>query len=291
MNIRSISINIPNRFLIIAILLFGAIVIYLFNFSAAKSFIVDVNKVHFEELKREADDLKSQYDSLLIFNTKLGIVRIYKTDTIIALEHRKDILISELEEDRSNSKIKTIDLVKLKKIIEELRTQELLAYNSFNDELRISADTSEFTQLASSTNNLEKQIGKTNSDIQSLLNKKLTIAILHFRPIDKNGKENYQHEKVKMIKLDCYIQGCLLKVEPIFLILMDPSGKIIPLDNKSKLITLNGKKEFPSISDLLQAKGNYSKTIPASLGLPGSYEIIILDSQDRNLAQKTIELL
>ncbi len=284
-------INTPNKFLLIAILLFAALTIYLFNNSAVKSFIVDDNKTQFEDLKNEANNLKSHFDSLLIFNTKLGIVKIRKTDTIIILEKKKEILISELEDDKKGNKIKAEDLVKLKKVIEDLRIQELAAYNSFIDELKISGDTSEFSKLSASTKIIEKQIEKTKNDIEKLLHQQLNITILHFRTFDKKEIENYQHEKVKTIILDCYIQGCLLKPEPVFLLLKAPSGKIIPVETKTNLITFSGKKEFPSISDTIKTKGIYSKKIPANLGLPGLYEIILLDNENRTLDSKTIELL
>jgi len=286
------TLNSLNIILIIAIMIATALVYVSFNYSAIRLFEVQDSNEKFESLRKEAADFKSHYDSLLILNTKSGVVNIRKTDTIIILEKKRDYLISGLDIKKADNKVKTDDLVKLRKIIEELRQQELAAYNNFNEELNNIKDTLEIYKLKTSIKELGVNIEKKKNDIKNIQQRPMTLTILQFRTLDKNGKENYVHEKVKTIKLLCFVQGCLFNSEPIYLIFKAPNGNIIPYSTKSNLISFGGKKVFPSVEDTIRSKGNYYKEIPTkSLGLRGTYEVTIIDNQNRTLAQKTIELL
>lgn len=288
MSINNYSLNSVKKYLLYTVTLLGVLFIYLTIASDSREANIQVKERQLDALKSEVKELKTTTDSFLTVYSKLGVVKIRKTDTIMFLEQRNNLLIGELERKRQLNELTLGKLAELKKNMEFLKAEEIEVFSEYNEQLIRSTDTIEFIQKNASLLALDIKVKNIKKDIENLYNQKVKVTILHFRTLDKNDNEIYIANKVKYFKLDCMIQ-CLITAQPLYLKFIDPFGDVIPFEKKvTKLIN----KQYPTVSDSLISNGIYSKTVPTgTLAVPGDYEIDIFDKDDNLIGSKVIKLL
>lgn len=275
--------------LVFGILALVVLVVLYFQMNDNKSSNNDL----FADLAKQKGSDSSIYDNTFRLTTNVGNISLKKTDTIRKLEIKKNSLITQLEIKKRDNSISWNDLVDLTETIEELRRQQINVFEKSNLHLNtMDSLLNKSGELTRQINDLDTEISQSTNKIYSINNKPIQLSIFHFRTLDKDHNENYAHENVRTFLLDCFIQSCINEPVNIFLVFKDPNDNVIPFSTKTSLISIQKKKIFPSIEDTIYSKGSYHREINTrALGLSGRYTILIIDNQNRILAEKYIDLM